>query len=316
MPRPPARPGAARGRQFAIDPQNVARVLDKALAASRAFPPMSDAGGSGIGRTARRAIRAGALRPLARWLATSVLAEHRELGALLAAGIAEADDATALALVSTAARKPDLRAEKIVSHRYRFLWICNPKVASRSLIAALRAADPEAVLIRRRTLEQVFARYPEAADFFSFAFLRHPCDRTRSFVADKHGLARHDPDAFRWFIEPWHGLRLGMNLAEFCRWLATPCGSDAFADRHWLSQSRQVTGTNGRLPSFLGRYETLEADWRTIGERLGLPPVSLPRLNASSAGPIGEADLAAHSAALLRRRYAADFTLGGYGDAP
>ena len=87
-------------------------------------------------------------------------------------------DAAAWALVSTAARRPDRRAEKIVSRRYRFLWICNPKAASRSLIAALRAADPEAVLIRHRTLEQVLARYPEAGAFFRFAFLRHPYHRT------------------------------------------------------------------------------------------------------------------------------------------
>ena len=241
---------------------------------------------------------------------------HRELGALLGAAIAEADDATALALVSTAARKPDVRAEKIVSHRYRFVWICNPKAASRSLIAALRAADPDAVLIRRRTLEQVLAGHPEAGEFFRFAFLRHPYHRTRSFHADKHARALRERDARRWFIEPWHGLHTGMCLAELCRWLDTPCGSDAFADRHWLSQSRQVAAADGRMPDFLGRCERLEADWRAVSERLRLPPVPLPRLNVSDAGRPGEAGLHGDIAALLRRRYAEDFALGGYGDAP
>ena len=317
-PRPPARPRAGRGRRLAIDPQDAAWVLDRALAAGRAFRPTPDACGSGtgIGRAARRAIRAGALRPLSRRLARSTLAEHRELGALLAAAIAGADDATALALVSTAARKPDVRAEKIVSYRYRFLWICNPKAASRSLIAALQAADPDAVLIRQRTLEQVLARHPEAREFFRFAFLRHPYHRTRSFHADKHALAVVDKNARRWFIEPWHGLQLGMRFAEFCRWLDTPGGSDAFADRHWLSQSRQVAAADGRLPDFLGRYERLEEDWRTVRDRLRLPPVPLPVLNASGAGAMGEARAERDSAALLRRRYAADFALGGYGDAP
>ncbi len=313
-PRPPARPRAEKRRRFAVDPQDAAWVLDKALAASGARRLMSDAAprGIGFGRMAREAVRAGALRPLARWLAMSVLVEHRELGALLAAAIAEADDASALALVSTAARKPDRCAEKIVSHRYRFLWICNPKAASRSLIAALRAADPEAVLIRQRTLEQVLARYPEAGAFFRFAFLRHPYHRTRSFHADKHALARRDRNAYRWFIEPWHGLHTGMCFAELCRWLDTPCGSDAFADRHWLSQSRQVAAADGRMPDFLGRYETLEADWRAVTERLRLPPVPLPHLNVGGAGLAAEAG---ESAALLRRRYAEDFALGGYGDA-
>ena len=119
-----------------------------------------------------------------------------------------------------------------------------------------------------------------------------------------------------WFIEPWHGLRPGMRFAEFCRWLETPCGSDVFADRHWLSQSRQVATADGRMPDFLGRVETVEADWRAVTERLRLPPVRLPRLNASGAGRAGEAGLDGESAALLRRRYAEDFALGGYGDAP
>ena len=313
--RSPARPRAGNGRRFALDPQDAAWVLDKALAVSGALRPMPDAGGrgAGLGRAVRSAIRAGALRPLARRLAGSARAEHRELGALLGAAIAGAHDATALALVSTAARKPDLRAEKIVSHRYRFVWICNPKAASRSLIAALRAADPDAVLIRNRTLEQVLARHPEAGEFFRFAFLRHPYHRTRSFHADKHALALRERDARRWFIEPWHGLHTGMCFAELCRWLDTPCGSDAFADRHWLSQSRQVAAADGRMPDFLGRYERLEADWRAVTERLRLPPVALPRLNA---GMTGEAGSGGDIMDLLRRRYAEDFALGGYGDAP
>ena len=316
--RPPAQPRAGKGRRFAHDPQDGAWVLDKALGVSRALRPMQDAGGRGaeLGRAVRSAIRAGALRPLARRLAGSARAEHRELGALLGAAIAEADDATALALVSTAAMKPDVRAEKIVSNRYRFVWICNPKAASRSLIAALRAADPDAVLIRHRTLEQVLAGHPEAGEFFRFAFLRHPYHRTRSFHADKHALARRERDARRWFIDPWQGLRPAMSFAEFCRWLETPCGCDAFADRHWLSQSRQVATADGRMPDFLGRFETLEADWRAVSERLRLPPVPLPRLNVSDAGPAGEAGLHGDIAALLRRRYAEDFVLGGYGDAP
>ena len=143
-----------------------------------------------------------------------------------------------------------------------------------------------------------------------------PCDRIRSFHADKHTLARRDRDASRWFIEPWHGLRIGMGFAEFCRWLDTPCGSDAFADRHWLSQARHITGADGRLPDFVGRYETLEADWRTVTARLGLPPAPLSRLNASAPDTAAEADLDDETFSLLERRYPEDFTLGGYAGAP
>ena len=181
-----------------------------------------------------------------------------------------------MVLVATAGCRTDLRAEKMVSRRFRFLWLCNPKVASRSIIAALRAADPDAELFRNCTLDEVLARRPEARGYFTFAFIRHPLDRTRSCHADKHALALRDRRAARWFIEPWHGLGLGMTFAEFCRWLDTPWGSDAFADRHWLSQHRQIRTAGGRLPDFLGHWERLDADWRAVTARLGLPFASCP----------------------------------------
>lgn len=295
---PVAMPGAA------------ARLLGGAVSAAGAPPA-----------TLTRPLAA-ALGMLARRLAASREPERRALAPLLDAAVARGDAPAAFRLVRTAARGPDRRAEKILSRRYRFLWICNPKAASRSLIAALRAADPAAVPIRGRTLEQVYARYPEARGYFSFAFVRHPLARTRSFYEDKHALAGRDRNAYRWFIEPYHGLRLGMSFAEVCRWLLTPCGADAFADRHWLSQSRQIATVDGRAPDFLGRFERLDADWRAVAERLGLPPAPLPRLNPSprrGAAAPGLEDGGGDDAelgALLRRRYAEDFALGGYGDAP
>ena len=215
-------------------------------------------------------------------------------------------------LLPDGARRSDLRAEKMISRRYRFLWLCNPKVASRSLIAALRAADPDAELFRGRTLGEVLARRPEARAYFSFAFVRHPVARTLSCFADKHALALHDRTAARWFIEPYHGLALGMPFGAFCRWLDTPFGSDAFADRHWLSQHRQIRAPDGRLPDFLGHWERLDDDWRTLTARLGMPYRPLPRLNARPDGSPGRERPGADAAAPLRRRYAEDFRIGGY----
>ena len=281
------------------DTRDAARLLARALAAP------------GGRRLLPRPVRNRAFAAMADRLARSPGAECRAVAAALAAAIDAGDDAAALALLSTAGRRPDLRAEKIVSRKYRYLWICNPKAASRSIIATLRAADPGATLIRKRTLEAVLAAHPEARDYFRFAFLRHPVDRTRSCWADKHTLARTDRDARRWFIDPWYGLSAELGFDAFCRWLETPFGADAFADRHWLSQHRQLRDGDGRLPEFLGRYERLDADWRALCDRLGLPFRALPRLNPRPEG-CEAAPPDADTAALLRRRYAEDFRLGGY----
>ena len=285
---------------------DVSRRLD-------AHPP---ARRSTAARAGLRAVRAGALAPLARRLRAADDSARRDLGALLDSALRVDDFAAAFALGATAALRPDRRAEKVLSHRYRYLWICNPKAASRSLIKALRAADRGARLIRGQTLEEVHRRYPDSKDYFSFAFLRHPVDRTRSFYADKHVLALHRPDARRWFIEPWHGLRVGMSFSQFCLWLHTPCGADAFADRHWLAQWRQIAGADGRLPDFIGSYESLDADWLSVCRRLGLRPTPLPRLNASNPAEPEKNRPDRECRALLRRRYARDYELGGYGDTP
>ena len=297
-----------------VDAYDAARFLSRVLALTGAGRLLSsrDHARSRPADGIRAVIRNRALRPMVRRLAASPTAEHQDIATTLDAAIEAEDDAAALALVSTAGRRPDLRAEKMVSRRYGFLWICNPKVASRSIITALRAVDPDAELIRGRTLDEILAARPEITDYTSFAFLRHPCHRTYSFYADKHVLALRDRDAYGWFIAPYYGAGTGMSFGELCRWLNTPCGSDAFADRHWLSQHRQLRFADGRLPDFVGSYERLDADWRTITERLRMPFRELPRLNARPEGVIPTAHPDENTVALLGRRYADDFRIGGY----
>ena len=304
----------SRARRMSAPVLEAAGVLARALAVTGAGRLLSrrDAAARPVGAT----FGAGVLQPLVRRLATSPVPERRAIAPMLDAAITAHDWAAALALLSTAGRRPDLGAEKILSRRFRFLWICNPKVASRSMIAALRRADPEALLIRGRTLGEVLAGHPEARDYFRFAFVRRPCCRVRSFLADKHTLAERDRRARRHFITPWHGLRPGMSFDALCRWLATPCGADAFADRHWLSQSHQLRDDEGRLPDFLGRYEHLEPDWQAVTGRLGLRAATLPRLNASPDAALWRIRPDAGALRLLRRRYGADFALGNDAEYP
>ena len=223
-------------------------------------------------------------------------------------------------IADTARHGPDLRAEKIVSHRYRFLWICNPKVASRSLIAALRSADPDARLIQSKTIAAVHLAEPRSRGYLSFAFVRNPYDRAHSFYADK--IVRANENRHR-TVGPYHGVSEDSDFDAVCAWLNTPYGADAFADRHWLSQHRQICLPTGGMPDFVGRYERLEADLRAVAERLGMPEPVLPTLNTMSGWRLDEAlaqsrrrlretELSTRNRALLRRRYAADFDLLGY----
>ena len=244
--------------------------------------------------------------------------DHAAVARDLADALRDGDRDRAFAIASTARRSADRRAEKIVSRRYRFLWICNPKVASRSLIWALRATDPDALLIRGATVGDIHRVWPDTLDYYTFAFVRHPYARANSFYADKIAGARDHPP-----LAAYHGLAEARSFADACAWLRTPYGADTFANRHWLSQHRQLRLPDSRLPDFVGRYERLDEDFATVARHLGLPRTDLPVLNtqagwtatAETAAALREAaaaQLSDATKAQLRERYAEDFGLWHY----
>ena len=274
-------------------------------------------------RRARRAIEhgdLGAARGLARVLAACApTAAHRRLAADLAAALSDNAAAAALSIAGMAGRGTDLGAEKVVSARHRFVWLCVPKAASRSLVAALTAADPDALLVRDAGIGEVYDLHPPARGYFTFAFVRHPYDRALSFHAE---LAR-DPRKRRQLLGPCHGLAERGTFEDLCRWLDTPYGSDAFADRHWLSQHLQIRVGRRRLPDFVGRFESLDDDVAAVAAHLGVRLPALPCLNAAAgdaASPesvrrdrdLRSRRLGPGCRALLRARYADDFELGRY----
>ena len=265
-------------------------------------------------------------------------------------------------MARTVGRPADLGVEKIVCSRYRFLCILVPKAASRSLLSVLRDAAPDTEVFHDRGIAEVYAACPESREYFSFAFVRDPCTRALSLhqelfraptvYAEGYGRYRgdrrrrfHDPVAgrtvrFRSHLEAlagperkeekrrnlfarYYGLEETRNFDDFCEWLNTPWGSDAFADRHFLSQHRQIRLDDGRLPDFVGRFERLGEDLREIGRRLDFPAPTPPLVNTmagwqSTPEEVGEARRAAEECLtsrnrrLLSTRYAADFRLGGY----
>ena len=243
---------------------------------------------------------------------------HRAVARDLLDALSDGEFEQALSIVTTAQKTPDLRADKIVSRKYGYVWLCITKVASRSIAALLREIDPDAEVMGDKSISDVYAMHPEARGYYSFAFVRNPYRRAFSFYADKY-LRSMDTNA-RYFIDPYHGTSLAFSFDDLCRWLATPYGSDAFADRHWLSQSRQVVLDDGRLPDFVGRYENLDADFRAVCNRLGMPARELPRLGTMagrnpteeelrSVARLPDESLNERNKALLRERYAEDFAL-------
>ena len=245
---------------------------------------------------------------------------------------------------AAAARRPSFAAEKIISREYRFVWICVPKAASRSLIAALTAADPDAEIVKK-SLADIHRERPETAGYYSFAFVRHPFDRalslydeTRHFRECFSGERRRSKEERQRFYEralpgfaeeerqrfyerAFPGFAEVETFDDFCDWLNSPCAADDSADVHFLSQRPQITAADGRLPDFVGTTENLDADFHAAAARIGIAPPALPTLNTMAGwepdSPQALADaraemgalLTERNKALLAKRYADDMAL-------
>ena len=236
---------------------------------------------------------------------------------------------TAWRVARSAVRAPDLGAEKIISRKHRFLWLGNPKVASRSTIAALCSADTGAAIIREKSVPEIYAMHPEVKGYYSFAFIRHPVDRALSFYAEirfsperYRGMQRiHKKEKRRRLLDRYPGLPEVDSFDDYCRWLNTPCASDALAERHVLSQHVQIRLEDGRLPDFIGCLVNVDEDLKRVAARVGMPAPELPMLNtmagwrSSSLKALDAARsemgalLTDRNRALLETRYAGDLEL-------
>lgn len=227
-----------------------------------------------------------------------------------------------------AAQTHDLGAEKIVSRKYRFLWLCNPKVASRSIIDALRYADPDAELIHAKSVSAIYEMYPEVKDYYSFAFIRHPFDRALSLYSEMRFFRERFEGKGRFLKEQrqrryrdmFPGLTQVDGFDGYCDWLNTPQGSDLLAERHFLSQHIQIRLPDGRLPDFIGALANFDEDFERVAEVLRMPAPKPPMLNTmagwqppASVVRAARSDMSVclteRNRALLAERYAADLDL-------
>ena len=229
--------------------------------------------------------------------------------------------------------------QKIVSRRFKFIWISMPKVASRSFIVALLRVDPTAEFYANAHVEDIYNVHPGAADYLVFGFVRHPYARAMSLYENLHAPIGHGPPRYKYhlksrrraYFQRHYGLaatRSGFD--DFCEWLNTPYASDARADTDIRSMANLLRLEDGRRAEFIGRIENLDADLRRLSELLGMPKPCLPTLHTKDGwerkdskprsgrgrsglhAPTFGTRISEQSKRNLIRRYANDFPLGNY----
>lgn len=121
-------------------------------------------------------------------------------------------------------------------------------------------------------------------DILKFTFVRNPFHRIASaylnkFVTERANVNQwvHTRPAFESIYgEKTDQLRDSVSFRQFVGYLCS--ASDADLDKHFAPMHKLVKVP---LMNFIGKLETIEADYATLRERLELPKVELPHLNSS-----------------------------------
>jgi hypothetical protein len=213
----------------------------------------------------------------------------------------------------------------ILLEPYHAVYVTVPKAACSSIKVALAGllgidlepvgGDPHKVEFPAPPLpwgESTF--YP---GLFTFAFVRNPWDRLVSCYRDKilgevHDFTRlHPTRGIANSFARYEAFRAGMSFPEFVKAVAEI--SDDEADGHFRSQHRFVTNAKGNIAAdFVGRFETLADDFARVAKTLGLPDVTLPRVQAART-PRRYADFYTRETRLIvADRFRKDITLFEY----
>jgi len=213
---------------------------------------------------------------------------------------------------------PREKPQLYLFHEYKFGYIQIPKVASRSIRAAVTAHMSGAVPNENvdkdllAEFETRYARHLKHSEIaalsrknFIFAFVRNPYERIYSCYKNKIEDVR--ASGGRNIFEK-HGIDLDVTFEEFVRKIAML--PDHKSDRHFRSQAWFLTFEGALLPAFLGKLENMSDDWQILQQRFGVAPP--PQINVSSVKPLP--DMSNETKTLIFRRYEEDFRSFGYSE--
>jgi len=180
----------------------------------------------------------------------------------------------------------------LISHSHQFIFIHVDKAAGTSMQSALQPyANPIAAqrLLKRLSILGFLCRFgglyravqfgvhanassvkrclpPHLySSYFKFAFVRNPWDR---LVSRFHYFKKTPSHRLHTLVEAMS------SFPEFARWEMKRANPG-------LHQYKYLCNRSGELiVDFVGRFESLNEDFATVCERVGLP-ISLPHLNSS-----------------------------------
>lgn len=137
---------------------------------------------------------------------------------------------------------------------------------------------------------------------FIFAFVRNPYERILSCYFDKI----NKKTSYMGFLRYQKKFYRGMTFEHFVENISTI--PDSEADQHFRSQYRFLINNEGLIPDYVGKVETMEADFHQISNHLQTDKLQLIHVNKSKAKKISaEEYFTPRVIQLIQERYKEDF---------
>ena len=178
-------------------------------------------------------------------------------------------------------RQCDNKIKKAFSVDNGFIYFANPKVATRTILQLLESQSYSDLTIAEKSVSEVHKYFEDNKICFTFTFVRNPWARVYSCWKDKITNDHKFCDIF--ILTKYKGLYPDMPFEEFVNWVDSVEGSDAFADRHWLSQVELLKNEQGEVDlAYIGKVESIDIEFNSILSSLNIPdPVRLRRNNST-----------------------------------
>ncbi|TFG24470.1 MAG: hypothetical protein EU529_04215 [Promethearchaeota archaeon] len=173
-------------------------------------------------------------------------------------------------------------ALKIISNKYKFIYIENPLAASQTVLDLFIYNPPldfDSYLIKN-DLKELLNHNQKYEKYLKFCITRNPWSRVVSCYNKK--ILNANIIVKIGIICQYKGLYPLMSFENFVNWLCSKEGQDKFADPHWISQYRILFDEKERPRyNYNLKFEELNAEFIKFFQKLNIPQVKLPEKKKS-----------------------------------
>ena len=174
----------------------------------------------------------------------------------------------------------------VISDKNQLIFLPISKVANSSIKKTMldknqAVVDDNNVHSKRNGISRSYILSNEVIDYYKFTFVRNPFERLVSCYVSKYHTDKKYNNESLWYDTYLFGLlKKDKGFNHFANWVCLI--PNKFADEHFIEQYSQIYINNQSTVDFIGKFETIENDFKIIQEKFNLS--SLPHFNKSTKG--------------------------------